>query len=117
ITYSRFETVPDAPISSFETNLPEGPHSVLAATGNLCAGKIAIPTELTGQNGARINQNTSLAVTGCPKAKVLTRAQKLTLALKACHKKSKGAKRKSCERAARKKYGPLKKAKKAAKRG
>jgi hypothetical protein len=37
ITYSRFETVPDAPISSFETTFPQGPHSVLAANGNLCA--------------------------------------------------------------------------------
>jgi hypothetical protein len=37
ITYSRFETVPDAPISSFETVLPQGPHSVLAVNGNLCA--------------------------------------------------------------------------------
>ncbi len=109
ITYSRFETVPDAPISSFETSLPEGPHSVLAATGNLCATKLAIPTSLTGQNGAQINQNTSVTVTGCPKAKVLTRAQKLALALKACHKKPKGSKRKACERAARKKYGPAKK--------
>jgi hypothetical protein len=36
ITYSRFETVPDAPITSFTTTLPEGPHSILTATGNLC---------------------------------------------------------------------------------
>ncbi len=113
VTYSRFETVPDAPIASFETNLPEGPHSVLAATGNLCASKLAIPTELTGQNGAKISQSTKVTVTGCPKAKTLTRAQKFTLALKACHKKPKGSKRQACERAARKKYGPLKKAKKA----
>ncbi len=116
ITYSRFETVPDAPISSFETNLPQGPHSVLAANGNLCASKLTIPTELTGQNGARLNQNTPLAVTGCPKAKALTRTQKLALALKACHKKAKGKKRTNCERLARKKYGPLKVKKKTKKK-
>jgi hypothetical protein len=116
ITYSRFETVPDAPISSFETSLPEGPHSVLSANGDLCASKLTIPTGLTGQNGAQVNQSTAVTVTGCPKTKVLTRAQKLALALKACHKK-KGAKRRTCERAARKKYGPIKKAKKAKRKG
>ena len=116
VTYSRFETVPDAPITSFETNLPQGPHSVLSANANLCTSKLAIPTQLTGQNGATLNQNTKVTVTDCPKVKVLTRAQKLALALKACKKKH-GAKRASCERAARKKYGPVKKAKKAKRKG
>jgi hypothetical protein len=37
ITFSRFETVPDAPISNFETVLPEGPHSALSANTNLCS--------------------------------------------------------------------------------
>ncbi len=69
VTYSRFETVPDAPITSFETNLPQGPHSVLAATGNLCTTKLAIPTQLVGQNGAMLTQSTKVAVTGCKKAK------------------------------------------------
>ncbi len=116
VTYSRFETIPDAPITSFETVLPQGSHSVLAATGNLCAGKLAIPTELTGQNGALVKESTPVTVTGCAKTKVLTRAQKLALALKACKKKAKGKKRTSCERAARRKYGPAKKAKKATKK-
>ena len=71
ITYSHFETVPDAPINSFETVLPEGPHSVLAAylpasaSYSLCGQSLAMPTTITGQNGARVIQTTKIAVTGC----------------------------------------------------
>ena len=44
ITYSKFESIPDAPIESFELKLPEGRFSVLAANGNLCARTKTIVT-------------------------------------------------------------------------
>ncbi len=120
ITYSHFETLPDQPISQFETTLPQGPYSVLAtnlpasAKNSLCGQSLTLPTTLTAQDGAVINQTTKATVTGCAKTKTLTRAQKLALALKACRKQHNHAKRKACERTARKKYGPaVKKAKKA----
>jgi uncharacterized repeat protein (TIGR01451 family) len=81
ITYSRFETVPDAPISSFETVLPQGPHSVLAtnlplkARGSLCGTKLVIPTTLTGQNGAVLEQSTKVAVSGCAKVKKVKKSK------------------------------------------
>jgi hypothetical protein len=76
ITYSKFETVPDAPISSFETVLPEGPHSVLAANGNLCSQKLVMPTTIVGQNGAQVTQSTNIAVTGCGKPSIkITKAK------------------------------------------
>jgi hypothetical protein len=111
ITYSRFEATPDAPFTTFETTLPAGPHSALTANVpesehySLCKTTLAMPTEIVGQNGAVIKQSTKLAVTGCPKQKVLTRAQKLAAALKACKKKKRNAKRLACRRLAHKKYG------------
>ena len=36
ITYSRFENVPDTPVSSFELNLPQGPNSLLGSNGSFC---------------------------------------------------------------------------------
>ena len=111
ITSSTFKTVPDAPVGSFELTLPEGPYSALAANGNLCTSKLAMPTEFTGQNGAVIHQSTPISVTGCAKTKALTRAQKLTAALKACNKKTK-SKRAACRVKARKQFGPVKRKKK-----
>ncbi|MGA8353832.1 MAG: NHL repeat-containing protein [Solirubrobacteraceae bacterium] len=92
ITSSDFKSVPDVPISSFELTLPESSHSALAAEGNLCfqtvrkrvkttvQGKtvyhtrqvrqkrdMIMPTTITGQNGAVMEQATKIAVEGCAK--------------------------------------------------
>jgi hypothetical protein len=69
ITSSTFKTVPDVPVSTFELSIPEGPYSALAANGNLCAAKLAMPTAFTAQNGAQLKQSTRIAITGCPGAK------------------------------------------------
>jgi hypothetical protein len=109
VTFSRFETVPDAPVSSFELNLPEGKFSALGTNGtNLCkstksvkrkkrvavrrhgrtihvtktvteqvAAPLEMPTTITAQNGAVVNQTTKVAVTSCAKpAKAKKKARK-----------------------------------------
>jgi hypothetical protein len=65
VTTSTFATVPDAPISRFDLDLPEGLHSALAAVGNLCAGKLAMPTTITAQDGAVLTPDTPVNVSGC----------------------------------------------------
>ena len=81
ITTSTFNSVPDAPISTFETVFPEGSHSVLAtnipakAKNNMCGQKLTMPTTITGQNGAVTTQTTKIAVTGCPKVKKKAKAK------------------------------------------
>jgi hypothetical protein len=75
ITTSTFASVPDAPVTSFELVLPQGPHSALTTSlpgklhGNLCTTKLIMPTTITGQNGAQIKQSTKISVTGCPRKK------------------------------------------------
>jgi hypothetical protein len=73
ITSSTFDSVPDAPIGTFELVLPAGPYSALAAVvegkmnGSLCGTKLVMPTAFTAQNGAVIKQSTKITVTGCAK--------------------------------------------------
>ncbi len=110
ITYSTFESTPDAPFTRFETTLPAGPHSALTTNVpeskrfSLCGETLAMPTEITGQNGVLIQQTTKVKVTGCKPHKVETKLEK---ALKECHKRYKHSKKKrvACERRARRKYG------------
>jgi hypothetical protein len=81
VTSSTFASVPDAPISSFQLSLPEGPHSGLAAVvpakakGSLCGQSLSMPFTITGQNGAVLKETPKITVTGCPKAKKKSRAK------------------------------------------
>jgi hypothetical protein len=86
ITSSTFKTVPDAPVGSFELTLPQGQYSALAANGNLCKDKLAMPTEFVAQSGAEIHESTKIEVTGCVKVK---KASKKKAHRKKAHRKAK----------------------------
>ena len=119
ITYSKFESAPDAPFTVFETVLPAGPHSALTANlpekakFNLCSSSLAMPTEIVGQNGAVLKQTTKIALPGCKKVTVsrpLSRSQLLKRALAKCRKTYRHARsrRTTCERRARRQYAAKK---------
>ena len=82
ITTLSFAAVPDAPVSSFELQTPEDPHSALAANlpakakGSVCGISLTMPTTIVAQNGDRITQSTKIAVTGCPKVRHKTKKAK-----------------------------------------
>ena len=83
VTYSHFETVPDAPFTSFEFNSPQGELALFTAEGNLCDQKLMMPVTLTGQNEAVLKQDTPIEVTGCSSslAVVSSKVKKKTLTL------------------------------------
>jgi hypothetical protein len=66
VTYSRFESVPDAPFTSFEFHAPQGPFSIFAASANLCDVSVHMPTRIVAQNGVVREQSTLVEPEGCP---------------------------------------------------
>ncbi len=116
VTSATFKSTPDVPFESIEVSVPTGPYSEFGANlpakdgYSFCGQNLKMPTLFVAQNGLEINQETPITVTGCTKPKALTRAQKLTTALKACRKDKHKSKRATCERTARKKYGTATKA-------
>jgi hypothetical protein len=108
----------DAHICSSGEPCPPEAQATPPCLGEVCHG---IPAEQQGApTGGSLTLNglgniTPAAPTVKPKAKPLTRAQKLANALKACKKDKRKAKRATCERQARAKYGPTKKKAKAKK--
>jgi uncharacterized repeat protein (TIGR01451 family) len=74
-----FRSLPDAPFSTFDLVLDEGPHSLLAANlptkarGSMCGQRLAMPIAITAQNGAVVKHTTEIAVSGCPKRRASKR--------------------------------------------
>ena len=62
---ATFKLLPDVPMSLFELDLPEGSHSILGATGNLCAKRQVVRYTLVGQNGTQNQGGAKVAVAGC----------------------------------------------------
>jgi hypothetical protein len=117
VTYSRFESTPDAPFTVFETVLPAGPHGVLTPNVpeskrfSLCGETLSMPTTMIAQNGKRIEQETRVTVTGCgevrsAKVSKLTLKQRLKRSLRSCKHTYKHAKhrRVKCEHQAHARY-------------
>ena len=100
ITSTTFKTVPDTPFDMFELTLPEGPFSALAANARERKYSLYEQTHDADRIRSAERERSSIrahqsVVTGCAKIKPLTRAQKLTVALKACHKDKNKSKRTS----------------------
>lgn len=105
VTSSTFETVPDAPVETFEVDLQRGPHSAFSGYGNLCEKPIEVPTTFGGQNGALIESETKVDVEGCSGVKAAKAESELAKLLKQCKKvTAKHGKRAKCEATARKQH-------------
>jgi hypothetical protein len=81
VASAAFRSLPDAPIRELDLLLDAGPHSLLAANlpaqahASMCGRRLAMPVELTGQNGAVLKQTTRISVSGCPSRKAHGKAK------------------------------------------
>jgi hypothetical protein len=73
ITSSTFPSTPDVPFETFELLLPQGKFSALAANVNLCTQKLLMPTDFVAQNGAELDQETTIVPLGCKPSLYVTK--------------------------------------------
>ncbi len=81
IASGTFRSLPDVPLSELDLLLDAGPHSLLAANlpaqanGSMCGQSLAMPTAITGQDGAVLKQTTRIAVSGCRRRRPQAKAK------------------------------------------
>lgn len=68
-----FDSVPDAPFSTFETRLPSGPYSQFTSTktttlakASQCGEDLVVPVTMIAHNGAQLTKNVTMSIAGCP---------------------------------------------------
>jgi hypothetical protein len=72
---TRFQTVPDAPVSKFVLQLKGGKKGLLQNSQNLCKGKNHAKIRMTGQNGKTHDFNPAVQVS-CGKSKQTKKSQR-----------------------------------------
>lgn len=65
IVKATFSNLPDIPIDELSLSLPRGPHSMLGATGSLCAQPLKLAYRFTDQSGRAISSRSRIAVKKC----------------------------------------------------
>jgi hypothetical protein len=64
---ATFNMVPDVPISTFNIDLPSGPHSILdAPSDDLCRGPMSMDVTEIAQSGKRVDTKVPIPASGCP---------------------------------------------------
>lgn len=58
---SRFDPVPDLPLTTLQVNLTGGSGGILIATSELCSGSLEFASTLEGQNGGKVERLTTNA--------------------------------------------------------
>jgi hypothetical protein len=64
---TRFQSVPDAPVSRFVIQLKGGKRGLIENSRNLCKSKDEATLKLTGQNGKTFDTNRTIVAEGCGK--------------------------------------------------